>query len=82
MSTLKLKEKRSHAPSQSEMAEIEQERDAARKALEERRQQLKAEEDAKNKEQEKKDWPKKPPNVKPKKPSVRHKQNKQQRAKK
>jgi len=50
------KKKRSHAPSQSEMAEIEQERDAARQALEERRQQLKAEEDAKNKaEQEKRE---------------------------
>jgi len=48
------KKKRSMAPSQSEMAEIEQERDAARKALEERRQQLKAEEDAKNKEEQEK----------------------------
>lgn len=50
------KKKRSLAPSQSEMAEIEQERESARRALEERRQQLKAEEDAKNKaEQEKRD---------------------------
>lgn len=50
------KKKRSTAPSQSEMAEIEQERDAARRALEERRQQLKAEEEAKNKaEQEKRE---------------------------
>lgn len=48
------KKKRSTAPSQSEMAEIEQEREAARKALEERRQQLKAEEDAKQKAEEEK----------------------------
>lgn len=41
------KKKRSVAPSQSEMAEIEQEREAARRALEERRQQLEAEEKAK-----------------------------------
>lgn len=43
------KKKRSNAPSQSEMAEIEQERDAARKALDERRIQLEAEEAAKEK---------------------------------
>lgn len=50
------KKKRSLSPSQSEMAEIEKERSEARQALEERRLQLKAEEEAKNKaEQEKRE---------------------------
>ncbi len=43
------KKKRSNTPSQTEMAEIEQERDAARKALDERRIHLEAEEAAKEK---------------------------------
>ncbi len=49
------KKKRSAVPSQSELAEIEQEREAARRALEERRQQLKNEEEAKKAEQEKRE---------------------------